>query len=86
MCSEEAAFFTRPGRNVGKDLDTLDAKSAEQNGKEKTTDYFEEDGVEQEKGEKPEEDEKMEDYVNEVEKILDYLDEDKMMTENHGDL
>ncbi len=83
MCSEEAAFFTRPGRNVGKDLDNLDA--AEQSHKEKTTDYSEGGAAEQENEEKTEEDE-MEDYVNEVEKILDYLDEEKMMTENHGDL
>jgi hypothetical protein len=85
LWSEEAAFFTRPGRNVGKDLDTLDA--AEQNHKEKTTDYFEEGAAEQ-KEEKNEEEENTEDYLDkdEVEKILDYLDEEKMMTENHGDL
>ncbi len=88
MCSEEAAFFTRPGRNVGKDLDTLDANPAEQSRKEKTTDYSEEGAAEQEKEEKTEEDEKTEDYFDkdEVEKILDYLDEEKSKTETHGDL
>jgi hypothetical protein len=92
LCSEEAAFFTRPGRNVGKDLDTLDANAAEQIHKEKTTDYSEGGTTEQKEEEKTEEEdktededkteeeEKTEDYVNEVEKILDYLDED------HGDL
>ena len=88
MCSEEAAFFTRPGRNVGKeDLDTLEANAAEQSREEKTTDYFEEGAAEQ-KDEKTEDEDKTEDYFDkdEVEKILDYLDEEKMMTENHGDL
>jgi hypothetical protein len=98
LYSEEAAFFTRPGRNVGKDLDTLDA--AEQNHKEKTTDYFEEGAADQKEEEKTEEEDKTEDEdkteeedktedyfdKDEVEKILDYLDEEKMMTENHGDL
>jgi hypothetical protein len=98
LCSEEAAFFTRPGRNVGKDLDTLDA--AEQVHKEKTTDYSEGGTTEQKEEEKTEkedktededkteEEEKTEDYFDEdeVEKILDYLDEEKMMTENRGDL
>jgi hypothetical protein len=85
LCSEEAAFFTRPGRNVGKDLDNLDA--AEHSHKEKTTDYSEE-GETEEKKEKTEDEDNTEDYFDkdEVEKILDYLDEDKFMTANHGDL
>ncbi len=90
MCSEEAAFFTRPGRNVGKeDLDTLEANAAEQSHKEKTTDYSEEGAsAEQEKEQKTEDEDKTEDYFDkdEVEKILDFLDEEKIMTENHGDL
>jgi hypothetical protein len=88
LCSEEAAFFTRPGRNVGKELDTLDANAAEQSHKEKTTDYSEEGAAEQEKEEKTEEEDRTEDYLDEdeVEKILDYLDEEKIMTENYGDL
>ena len=87
LCSEEAAFFTRPGRNVGKELDTLEANAAEQSLKEKTTDYSEE-GEAEKKEEKTEEEDKKEDNFDkdEVEKILDYLDEEKMMTENHGDL
>jgi len=87
LCSEEAAFFTRPGRNVGKDLDTLEANAAEQNHKEKTTDYSEE-GAAKQKKEKTEDEDNTEDYFDkdEVEKILDYLDEEKIMTENYGDL
>jgi hypothetical protein len=68
----------RPGRNDGKALDNLDENAAEQIDNEKTTNYSEE--IEAEK---------TEDYSNEdeMEKILDYyLDEEKMMTENHGDL
>ncbi len=82
LWTEEEAFFTRPGRNDGKAFDTLDENAAEQSDKEKTTDYSEE--VEAEQTE-----EKTEDYSGEdkVEKILDYyLDEEKLMTENHGDL
>jgi hypothetical protein len=69
-------------------LDTLDENAAEQIDNEKTTNY----SVEVEAGqteEETEEEEKIEDYSDEdeMEKILDYyLDEEKMMTENHGDL
>ncbi len=69
-------------------MDTLDENAAEQIDNEKTTNY----SVEVEAGqteEETEEEEKIEDYSDEdeMEKILDYyLDEEKMMTENHGDL
>ncbi len=88
LWTEEEAFFTRPGRNDGKALDTLDENAAEQSDKEKTTNYSEEVEADHTE-EKTEEEEKIEDYSDEdeVEKIVDYyLDEEKLMTENHGGL
>ncbi len=67
-------------------MDNLDENAAEQSDKEKTTNYSEEVEAEHTEG-KTEEEEKKEDYSDEVEKILDYyLNEEKMITENNGDL
>jgi len=81
LWAEEEAFFTRPGRNDGKALDTLDENAAEQSDKEKTTNYSEE-------AEAEHTEEKTEDYSDEdeVEKILDYYLDEEKMSENHGDL